>query len=237
MPNPLAVFGGSTAASLLGGHQASKAAKKGAQAQVDAANAANAMEERMYNQSRQDQMPWLEQGKTSLNQLAQLMKPGGELSRRFTQQDFETDPGYQFRLEQGNRGLMNALNARGLGGSGAMVKEATRYNQGAASDEYTNAYNRFIQGGDSIYNRLAGLSNTGQTTSQQLSKLGQDYSGQYASNVGQAANARASQYAAKAQAYQQGLDALSGAGGTYASSGRFPGMPNTQRNAKYDINK
>ena len=200
MPNPLAVFGGSAAASLLGGHQASKAAKKGAQAQVDAANMANAMEERMYNQSRQDQMPWLEQGKTSLNQLAQLMKPGGELSRRFTQQDFETDPGYQFRLEQGNKALMNALNARGLGGSGAMVKEATRYNQGAASDEYTNAYNRFVQGGDSIYNRLAGLSDTGQTTSQQLSNLGSNYANQYGQNVGQAANARASGYAAQAQA-------------------------------------
>jgi hypothetical protein len=215
MPNPLAVFGGSVASSLLGGNQAAKAAKKGAQAQVDAANMANAMEERMYNQSRQDQMPWMEQGKTSLNQLAALMKPGGELSRRFTQQDFETDPGYQFRLEQGNRGLMNALNARGLGGSGAMVKEATRYNQGAAADEYTNAYNRFMQGGDVIYNRLAGLSNTGQTTSQQLSGLGQDYAGQYSSNVGQAANARASQYAGKALALQQGLGSILSAAGTY----------------------
>lgn len=223
MPDPLTIFATSAASSLIGGHQAAKAAKKGAEAQTDAANAANAMEERMYNQSRQDQMPWMEQGKTSLNQLAQLMQPGGELSRRFSQQDFQTDPGYQFRLEQGNKGMMNALNARGLGGSGAMVKEAAKYNQGMASDEYTNAYNRFMAGGDTIYNRLAGLSNTGQTTSQQLAGLGQQYSGQYANNVGQAANARASQYAAKAQAFQQGLGDILSAGGTYAKK-KFPGI-------------
>lgn len=184
---------------LSAGYSANRA-NKAAKTQAEAASDANATELKMYNQSREDQMPWLEQGKTSLNQLAALMQPGGELSRRFTQQDFQTDPGYQFRLEQGNKGMMNALNARGLGGSGAMVKAASKYNQGMASDEYTNAYNRFVQGGDSIYNRLAGLSNTGQTTSQQLSNLGSDYANQYGQNVGQAANARASGYAAQAQA-------------------------------------
>ncbi len=216
MPDPLTFLAGTSAASsLIGGHEAAKAAKKGAEAQADAAKAANATELQMYNQSREDQMPWLNQGKTSLNQLAQLMQPGGELSRRFSMQDFQQDPGYQFRLDQGNKGMMNALNARGLGGSGAMMKEAAKYNQGMAADEYTNSYNRFIQGGDTIYNRLAGLSKTGQTTSQQLSGLGQQYAGQYSNNVGQAANARASQYAAKAQATQQGLSGLSNAAGNY----------------------
>lgn len=63
-----------------------------------------------------------------------------------------------------------------------------------------------------IYNRLAGLANTGQQTSNQLAQQPKNYASQYGQNIGQAANARASAYAAKAGANQNMLSDLMGLG-------------------------
>lgn len=188
---------------VLGGRSERKAAKRAAEEQAAAAAAANSMEERIYNQSREDLAPWREHGVKSLNQLAAMLQPGGEMTRRFSAQDFQADPGYQFRLSEGQNALSRALAAAGMRNSGAALKEAMRYNQGAASDEYQNAYNRFAQQNSDIYNRLAGVANTGQTTSQQLANVGQNYSSQYGQNLGQAANARASSYVAIGKAKGQ----------------------------------
>lgn len=188
---------------ILGGRSERKAAKRAAEEQAQAAAAANSMEERIYNQSREDLTPWREQGVKSLNQLAAMLQPGGEMTRRFSAQDFQTDPGYQFRLSEGQNALSRALAAAGMRNSGAALKEAMRYNQGAASDEYQNAFNRFTLQNNDIYNRIAGLADTGQTTSQQLANVGQNYSSQYGQNLGQAANARASSYVAAGKAKGQ----------------------------------
>lgn len=190
---------------LLGGRAERKAAKNAANAQIDAANQANALEKQMYEQSRADQMPWLEQGKASLSQLAALTKPGGELMRTYGAADFEADPGYQFRLSEANRGADRAMAARGLTNSGTALRELSRVNQGMASDEFQNAYNRWMQQRQNQYNMLSGLANTGQVTGEQLASLGGNYSNQYGQNLGQAANARASSYVAAGRAKAQGF--------------------------------
>ena len=188
---------------ILGGRSERKAAKRAAEDQAQTVAAANSMEERVHNQARADLEPWRLQGVKSLNQLAERLQPGGEMTRRFSAQDFQTDPGYQFRLSEGQNALSRALAAAGMRNSGAALKEAMRYNQGAASDEYQNAFNRFTLQNNDIYNRLAGVANTGQTTSQQLANVGQNYSSQYGQNLGQAANARASSYVATGKAKGQ----------------------------------
>ena len=190
---------------LLGGRAERKAAKNAANAQIGAANQANALEKQMYEQSRADQMPWLEQGKASLSQLANLTKPGGELMRTYGAADFEADPGYQFRLGEATRGVDRAMAARGLTNSGTALRELSRVNQGMASDEFQNAYNRWMQQRLNQYNMLSGLANTGQVTSEQLDRLGNNYSNQYGQNLGQAANARASSYIAGGRAKAQGF--------------------------------
>ena len=191
---------------LLGGRAERKAAKNAAGAQIDAANQANALEKQMYEQSRADQMPWLEQGKASLSQLAGLTKPDGELMRTYSAADFQADPGYQFRLSEATKGADRAMAARGLTNSGTALRELSRVNQGMASDEFQNSYNRWMQQRQNQYNMLSGLADTGRVTSEQLASLGSDYSNQYGQNLGQAANARASSYIAggraKAQAFR-----------------------------------
>lgn len=53
------------------------------------------------------------------------------------------DPGYQFRLDQGMRGVNNSAAAKGGLLSGAAIKAADQYNQDYASGEYQNAFGRY----------------------------------------------------------------------------------------------
>ena len=209
-----ALIGGALASGVSARSQR-KAAKSAAAAQEQAAQAANETEWKMYQQGREDLEPWRKQGAQSLAQLAGMMRPGSDMTTRFSAQDFQADPGYQYRLSEAQKGMERSQAARGVLNSGAALKETMRVNQGMASDEYQNAYNRWAQQNSDIYNRLAGLANTGQQTSNQLAQLSGNYASQYGQNIGQAANARASAYAAKAGANQNMLSDLMGLGSMY----------------------
>jgi hypothetical protein len=56
---------------------------------------------------------------------------------------FEQDPGYQFRLNEGNKAIGRATSTGALPSGGATLKALTRFGQDYASNEYGNAYGRF----------------------------------------------------------------------------------------------
>jgi hypothetical protein len=56
--------------------------------------------------------------------------------------NFMTDPGYQFRINEGMRALENSAAARGGLLSGGFGKQALRYATDYSAQEYTNVYNR-----------------------------------------------------------------------------------------------
>lgn len=60
--------------------------------------------------------------------------------------DFQADPGYAFRQQQGEQAINRASAARGGFFSGRVGKELADFNSGLASQEYGNAYNRYLQG-------------------------------------------------------------------------------------------
>ena len=60
----------------------------------------------------------------------------------FDASDLEDDPGYQWRLEQGQKGIERAGSAGGFLGSGRTLKRMGRWSQGLASQEYDRAYGR-----------------------------------------------------------------------------------------------
>jgi hypothetical protein len=135
----------------------------------------------------------------------------GSLNKQFGAGDFNADPGYQWRLAQGQKGIDRSMAARGGLLSGAAVKASADYNQGAASQEYGNAYNRFNQDQNSQYNRLAGMIGTGQHAADYAGGLGSNLSSNNANlragnalNVGnnliQGANARAGGYMVQGRA-------------------------------------
>lgn len=189
----------STVGSLVGANKAANAAKDAASLQSAAANQASSLSQAQYEQSRQDMMPWLEAGKGGLTKLSDLLGTStnttadgyGSLLKPFSNSDFEADPGYQFRMDEGMKALQRTQSAKGGLLSGAATKEAQRFGQGLASDEYGAAYNRFNQNQSNIYNRLAGLSGTGQTSAQQVGALG-------ANNVANVGNLLTSGAAAQA---------------------------------------
>lgn len=79
----------------------------------------------------------------------------------FNANDLNTDPSYQFRLQQGVNALDKSASSRGMLLSGAQQKAVDEYGQNLASQEYANAYNRALQtqqqnvGQDQTYNALA----------------------------------------------------------------------------------
>jgi len=200
------------AASLIGGSMQSSAAKDAANATAAATNKATELQREMFQQQRQDQMPWMQAGQTALNALTPLATN----YQKFGMGQFQQDPGYAFRLSEGQKALDRQAAARGGLISGSALKAAQRYGQEMGSQEYTNAFNRYQTERNAQLNPLQSLAGVGQTTANQLGAAGQNY----ASNVGnalinQGANAGNARMAS-ANAYGS---ALSGIGSAY---GRNP---------------
>jgi len=65
------------------------------------------------------------------------------LMRNFGAADFQTDPGYSFRLSEGLKAIDRQAAARSGLISGAGLKAAGRFGGDLASQEYGNAFNRF----------------------------------------------------------------------------------------------
>jgi len=114
--------------------------------------------------------------------------------------DFQADPGYQFRLAEGEKAIDRAAGARGSRYSGATLKGLQRYAQDYASGEYGQAFARDADTKTRRYNMLAGGVNIGQNASGTI--------GNYMTGAG---DARAAGVVGGANALSGGLsDAYSG---------------------------
>lgn len=144
-----ALIGGGTA--LLGGYMASQGAQSAAQTQASAADRSAELQKQMYEKQVALQEPYRQAGLTGQNRLMELMGLGGNVgaagygkyARDFGMQDFQQDPGYAFRLAEGQKALERSAAARGGLISGGALKAATGYGQQMGSQEYQNAFNRY----------------------------------------------------------------------------------------------
>lgn len=162
----------------------------------------------MYNQTRDDQAPWRAAGGTAIGQLGAGTVAGGEFNRNFTMSDFNADPGYQFRMDQGSKALQASAAARGGLMSGGTLKSLDRYGQDYASNEYSNAYNRFNNDQTTRFNRLSTIAGLGQTSTAQTGAAGTAAAGQIGSNMIGAGNAQAAGYVGQANAVNSGISSL-----------------------------
>ena len=191
-----ALLGGAMAgSSVLGGIMG----QKGAKAQANAANNGTNAQLAMFNQTRQDNMPWMQAGEQGLNALMTLYGMGADGSRTpeaaaAARAMLEQDPSYKFRFQQGQSALENGAAARGNFMSGNMLRALTDYGQNMASTEYSN-----------IANRLAGLANVGQGSAQYIGNAGMNTGAQIGNNMMNAGAARASGYASMANSLNNGL--------------------------------
>lgn len=189
-------IGGSAALGFGGAMMQSGAARDAARMQQDAANRATEMQWRMFQQQRDDQEPWRRAGVGALTDLG-----NPDFQRDFTAADFQKDPGYDFRMQQGQQALERSAAARGglMGGGG--LKALSRYGQDYASNEYGNAYNRFNADRDRRFGRLSSIAGIGQTANNQVGAAGQNYANQAGQNMMGAANAAGASGIASANAW------------------------------------
>jgi len=214
-----AIVGGA----IIGGVMNKQAAGSAADAQIASTEAANATQLQMFNQNREDQAPWRQAGITALGQLGAGTVNGGDFNRDFTLADFTKDPGYDFRMQQGQRGLDASAAARGGALSGAAIKASTRYNQDYASGEYQNAYNRFNADRTARFNRLSSLAGVGQTATNQVNADRSATGTNVSNNQIGAGNAQASSYIGQGNAMSGAANTL----GNFAMSKYYMNnMPN-----------
>lgn len=102
---------------------------------------------------------------------------------------FYDSPDYQFALQQGFQGLDRSAAARGRLESGGYGQDLVKYGQGMAAQQL-NTY----------ANRLADIAGIGHDAANQTGALGQNYANAYGQNTLNAGAARASGYAANANA-------------------------------------
>lgn len=191
------------AASVIGAGASIISGNKAARAQRDAANQSIAEQRRVDDLNRAENAPFRDTGVKAIDKLASLygvQRDGGTYdSGGAAYGGFEATPGYQWRRDEGMRGLDRGLAARGLLSSAAAVKSKMRYGDGLASAEYEN-----------FANHLAGLAGVGQTATAQNAASSTNAANNISDAYLQAGNARASAYMNTGAAINNGLQNLAG---------------------------
>ena len=234
-PVTAVVAGGSIISGLAGAGAArsaasaqSDAATRASDAQLAATRESNAMQQKMYDEKIKRQDPYLHAGNTALKDLQGGVAAGGQFTQNFAPSDLAMDPSYKWRLQQGTQNLNAVAAARGLLGSGQNLKDITDYGQGAASQEYGNAYNRYRTNREDLYSKLAGLTQMGQNTATDMGTSGMNMAQSMGNNTMQGTHQSNDWLTSGAGAYGAGqigsVNALSGA--LQGGLGNWMGMQN-----------
>ena len=189
------VAGTMAVSALIGGNASSKAAStqaaaadRSAEIQAQSAREAQALQKQMFDLQRAGQEPYRQAGLTGQNRLMELLGLGGKAgaagygkyAKDFSMADYQADPGYAFRLNEGMKQLAGAARARGGAVSGNTMMGAQKYAQGLASNEYQNAYNRYQQNRTNQLQPLGNLMASGQSAASNQGAA----AGQYGVNAG-----------------------------------------------------
>lgn len=148
----LIAAGVGAAASAWGG---SKAARE----QERASKRAIALQYDQMAKARKLYAPYREAGEDAVAQYQDNI--GNHPTYENTLANLVNDPGYQFRLQQGQETLENSAAARGMALSGAALKDLQGYSQGMASQEGQAAYTRDLNAYNNTQNQLGNLMQLG----------------------------------------------------------------------------
>jgi hypothetical protein len=154
-----------TLANVYSGIQGSADAKKMAASQRAAANRALALQAQEYNQTKANLNPFITTGQSANTRLSDLLGLSGGDAATISAA-LQQDPGYQFRVQQGQQAIDRSLGARGQLFSGAALKAAQQYGQDLANQTYNDAVQRIMQ-----------ASQSGQQAAGTLGAFGADYAG------------------------------------------------------------
>lgn len=185
----------------LAADKQSGAAEDAANASAQGTSASIAEQRRQYDQSRQDQLPFLEAGYDALRRQNEALN--GDFS------GFQNSPDYLYARDQGIRSLDRSAAARGGFMGGGADADRIQLAEGLASQNFGN-----------YWSRLAQRAGQGQGTAQNLGQLGSTYAGNVGNAYQQGADTRASSYLAQGNAWANAYSNLGNLAGQYYGSRR-----------------
>jgi hypothetical protein len=172
------VAGAAVGSAVIGAAASNSAANK----QAQSAREATAAQQQALAQQTELNKPFYDTGVNALNKLS--------TQNPYTPEAFNysADPGYAFRFNEGMKGLNATAAARGGLISGNALRAATDYGQQAGSQEYQNAYNRYLTNNQQNLQAY----NTNTALQQNLAGIGQASANNQASAIGNFGNSAAS---------------------------------------------
>jgi len=186
----LAIGGGLLASGIAKNLIEGESARDAARIQTRAVEKGQKQQQQQFQQALGIQQPFLRRGQQAfqtlqdlttqqLGQQPQALEPGTQAfqpqqgQQQFTLQDIlGQDPGFQFRQQQGEQALERFGASKGRALGGRAIKESLRFNQGLASQEAGQAFNRFqSQQGQQFGQNLAQQQLAAQTQGQRFGEL------------------------------------------------------------------
>lgn len=192
----------SAGGSILGGLFGSSAANKAADSQEKVARDALELQKATIAQSRLDAAPWMDAGKKAL---ASYMGELGMGAPGF-ESSFTKTPGYDFQVDEAEKGALNHLGALGMKNSGAALQALTKLRSGLANQEYSN-----------YLGRISGLAGVGQNQVNQTNTLAANSALNQGQLLQDAGAARASGYVGSANAWTGAFNNIGNTLGNWAS--------------------
>lgn len=117
----------------------------------------------------------------------------------------DEDPGYQFRIGQGERALEQSAAARGVLNTGGTLQDLIQYGQSAGAQEYGSAYARALGTYDENYRNALNsyITNFGSALTGYNSRYQTQYQAPYQQLLGQYDRSAANYTGAQDRAFQQ----------------------------------
>jgi len=199
------------------------ASSNAAGAQTAAANDATNAQLGMFDVTQQNLHPFVNAGVSATGGLNYLLGgtgdasttgysayglPAGYFLQTFapTEAQLEQTPGYKFNLSQGLKSVQNSNAARGLGVSGAAMKDAAAYATGLADSTFQTQANNFYTGQGNAFNRLFDLANMGENAGANVGSAATSTGQSVGSNMIGAGNANAAAMMATANSASNGAN-------------------------------
>jgi hypothetical protein len=217
------IIGGITGANAAS--DASSTLQKGAQqAQSTIKTGETASQDFLNNTwsgTQQNFNPYLDVGSSAAHNLQGLLNTGFQ-APSFS--DVTSTPGYQFNLQQGTDAINKDAAARGTLLSGNTGVALQNYGQGLAQNTYQQNYSNALQGYNANLQGLLAGSTLGQSSASTLGSLGNQAAGlntninlggaqMQADQINRAAEARASGFMGRNQAWQGMIGGITGGAG------------------------
>jgi len=200
-----------------------------------------------YGKAQEYFTPYQEAGAQGLARLTAMQAPGQyqsqEMQPQYQAQEFnyQEDPGMAYRMKTGQDAIQGGAAAQGAGLSGATQKALGKFGQELGSQEYGNAYDRYMRGrqqgyqehlgGVDQYNRnrlfgadqqqqqftnrlglAGGLADYGQNAARSLGSMASNYGNSMAGLYGQQGDIGAAAAKGRAQNFSQTLGGMANSG-------------------------